>query len=90
VDKTPHYLVVDHEVLVRMSGRTGETHASPIPHHRRGHWKRLAERCKYARQMGRDKVWVKETYVGEREFADSHNQYVVLMDFNRKPMETIA
>lgn len=83
--KTPHYVVVDHDVLVQMSGReaTG-THASPVPHHRRGHWMRLGERCKAAREAGKERVWVRPTYVGEQEFTDVRNEYKVMMDFGKK------
>lgn len=86
VQKSPHYVVVDHEVLVSMSGRNGAagTHASPVPHHRRGHWMRLAERCRAARETGKERVWVRPSYVGEREFADLKNDYKVLLDFGVK------
>jgi len=46
--KRRHVLIVDHEVLIQM--REGDvdlhmgTHASPVPHHRRGHWKQLPPR----------------------------------------------
>lgn len=87
--KMPHFVVVDHDVLVGLSGRgTGETHASPVPHHRRGHWMRLAERCREARASGKDRVWVRPTYVGDVEFADLRNDYKVLVDFGKK--ETLA
>jgi hypothetical protein len=83
--KAAHFIVVDHDVLVGMSpsGPRG-THASPVPHHRRGHWKRLAERCKAARELGKLKVWVRPTYVGERVFSDEKHLYEVMLDFNRK------
>jgi len=82
--KTPHYIVVDHDVLVGMSSGHYGTHASPVPHERRGHWRRLAERCRHARTSGKDKVFVRPTYVGERTFADDKNRYEVLMDFGTK------
>lgn len=83
--KTQHYVVVDHDVLVQMSGReaTG-THASPVPHHRRGHWMRLGERCREARAAGKERVWVRPTYVGDQEFADVRNEYKVMMEFGKK------
>lgn len=83
--KMPHFVVVDHDVLVGMSGRDGESHASPVPHHRRGHWMRLAERCREARASGKERVWVRPTYVGDTKFADLKNDYEVLMDFGKKP-----
>lgn len=79
--KSPHFIVVDHDVLVRMSGRPTGTHASPVPHERRGHWRRLAERCRHARLEGKDKTWVGHSYVGERQFSDGKNAYEVLLDF---------
>lgn len=84
-EKTPHFIIVDHDVLVRMSGRheADGTHASPIPHHRRGHWMRLAERCRHAKLLGKEKVFVKPTYVGERVFNDAKNHYEVIMNFNK-------
>lgn len=85
--KKPHFIVVDHEVLVSLGpGRRSSDghHASPVPHHRRGHWKRLAERCRHARLMGKDKVWVRPAYVGETSFSDDKNLYEVLLDFAKK------
>jgi len=82
--KAPHFIVVDHDILVRMSGDHYGTHASPVPHERRGHWRRLAERCRHAKLSGKDKVFVRPTYVGERNFEDPKNKYEVLMDFGAK------
>lgn len=86
IRKKPHFIVVDHDVLVSMNRRnlTGE-HASPIPHERRGHWRKLAEHCRHARLSGREKTWIRPAYVGETEFSDGKNQYEVLMDFGKKP-----
>lgn len=83
--KAAHFIVVDHDVLVGMSpsGPKG-THASPVPHHRRGHWKRLAERCKTARELGKLKVWARPAFVGERTFSDEKHLYEVMLDFNKK------
>lgn len=84
IQKSPHFIVIDHDVLVSMSRREGTGHASPVPHERRGHWRRLADHCRHARMLGRDKVWVRPTYVGELEFSDGKNRYEVLMDFGKK------
>jgi hypothetical protein len=81
--KSPHYIVVDHEVLVSMSNGHYGTHASPVPHERRGHWRRLAERCVHAR-LQKDRVFVRPTYVGEKTFTDPKNRYEVLLDFGKK------
>jgi hypothetical protein len=87
----PHFVVVDHDVLVGMSGRgAGQEHASPVPHHRRGHWMRLAERCREAKAAGKDRVWVRPTYVGDTEFSDLRNDYKVLMDFGKKEALALA
>lgn len=36
---------------------------------------RLDERCLAARAGGKERIWRKETYVGEREFEDGKNRY---------------
>jgi len=81
IRKKPHFIVVDHDVLVSMRSKTNGTHASPIPHHRRGHWMRLAERCRHAKLLGKKKAWVRPTFVGDRKFSDDKNLYEVLLDF---------
>jgi hypothetical protein len=40
---------------------------------------RLSERCRIARNEGRTKTWVRETFVGNREFSDAANSYRVLL-----------
>jgi hypothetical protein len=76
--KRPHFIVVDHDVVVGMRRGEGGHHASPVPHERRGHWRRLAERCKKAKLLGRDKTFVRPTLVGEPKFEDRKNYYEVL------------
>lgn len=83
-EKTPHFLVVDHEVISRMRKDPAGTHASPVPHERRGHWARLAERCRHAKLLGKDKIWKRPTFVGERVWTDEKNLYEVLLDFGKK------
>jgi len=78
--KRDRYIVVDHEVLVGMSQGTFGTHESPIPHERRGHWRRLSERCTIAKRDGRTRTWVRPSYVGERTFSGPRARYEVLMD----------
>lgn len=85
--KTPHFLVVDHEVIVRLRHDPTSTHASPVPHQRRGHWMRLAERCRHARLLGKDRVWKDDVFVGERTFRDEKNLYEVLLDFGKRKNE---
>lgn len=82
--KSPHFLVVDHEVIVRMRRDPVSSHASPVPHERRGHWARLGERCRHARLLGKEMVWKRPTFVGETEFRDEKNLYEVLLDFAKK------
>lgn len=81
--KRSHFIIVDHDQLVDLNpaprAPTG-THASPVPHARRGHWRRLAEGCSKARAEGKTKTWVGPTYVGEREFQDGKNRYRVLLN----------
>lgn len=85
VRKRPYYIVIEHDVLVDLNPATRREGAarSPVPHARRGHWMRLAERCKEARAAGRDRVWRKEAYVGQREFEDEKNRYEVLLGRHR-------
>lgn len=82
--KAKHFIVVDHTVLVRMRGdaATG-THASPIPHERRGHWRRISERCRHARLMGKDSVFVRPTIVGDPTWKREKNFYEVLPDLGK-------
>lgn len=81
VRKAPHYIVVDHDGLQELRRPVlGGTHAAPVPHHRRGHWMKLAERCRLARELGRERVWVRPTFVGDPEFSDGRNKYVVRLD----------
>lgn len=82
--KTPHFLVVDHEVIVRLRRDPAGSHASPVPHERRGHWRRLAERCRHAKLLGKDKVYVRPSLVGEPKFEDVKNLYEVLPDFGKE------
>src|SRR5437773_5716661 len=82
IRKRPHYIVIDREDLLRLNPATRGpegTHASPLPHSRRGHWRKLSERCAAARAAGRTKTWVADAYVGEREFADEKNRYRVVL-----------
>jgi hypothetical protein len=81
--KRPRYIVVDHDILVRLNKSIG-THAKPVPHQRRGHWMRLSERCRHARERGLEKVWVRDAYVGETDFIQDGRRYQVLLDFQDK------
>lgn len=81
--KAPRYIVVDHDVLLGIRC-LGGTHASPVPHQRRGHWMRLSERCRHARERGLEKVWVRDAYVGETDFIQNGRRYQVLLDFQDK------
>jgi hypothetical protein len=82
--KRDRYIVVDHEVLVRMSNAKYGTHASPVPHERRGHWMRLSERCRFALRAGKSRVWVRPAYVGDRMFQNDKARYEVLMDSKKR------
>lgn len=91
VQKSAHYVVLDHDGVQRLRGEPqGGTHASPIPHHRRGHWMRLAERCRNARSLGKDRTWVRPALVGDREFVSGGNRYIVHFDLNRQKEEPCA
>lgn len=77
--KRPRYLIVDHYVLVGRLKPQG-THSSPVPHQRRGHWMRLAERCKHAQARGVNRVYVKSCDVGPRDFVVNKRRYQVLLE----------
>jgi hypothetical protein len=78
--KRTHFILIDPEGLAELrQGISPSTPRSPVPHARRGHWMRLSERCRIARREGRTKTWVRETFVGEREFSDAANYYRVLL-----------
>ncbi len=88
IRKLPHYIVVDHDVLVELRRSPSGTHASPVPHKRRGHWARLADRCKKAFAEGRytlvggvPKIHKRWAQIGDPAFGDENNQYLVLTDF---------
>lgn len=87
--KARHFIVVDHQVLIRMRSGDGipGTHASPVPHERRGHWRRVAERCRHAKLLGKDRVFVRPTLVGDPSWKREKNFYEVLPDLS-KPVET--
>lgn len=54
----------------------GGTHASPMPHQRRGHWRTLqAER--YGDRRGQ-RVWVKPAWIGSVEWSHKGNVYRVI------------
>lgn len=84
LQKLPHYIVIDHEALTQMRSPSTGTHASPAPHERRGHWRRLAERCRIAKSLGRDKAWVRPALIGEPRFEDQKNRYIVRFDLMGK------
>lgn len=87
--KRPRYIIVDHDVLVGMQKPAG-THASPIPHRRRGHWMRLSERCRHAKERGLEKVFVRDCYVGNRDFIVSGRRYQVLLDFQEQAKKSMG
>lgn len=84
--KSRHFIVVDHTVLVRMRGQGGGEHASPVPHERRGHWRALSDRCRHAKLLGKDRVFVRPTVVGDPAWRGEKNFYEVLPDLNKAQM----
>lgn len=82
--KTPHFIVVTHRVLVGMRRDPEGHHASPVPHERRGHWRRLAERCRLARESGKRRTFVRPSFVGSRTWQNQANVYEVLSDFGKE------
>lgn len=92
--KKSHFIVVDHDQLRELNPATratSGTHASPVPHARRGHWRRLADSCSKARAEGRLKTWVGSSYVGQQGFEDEKNRYRVhLSSTERGTASTIS
>lgn len=83
IRKAPHFIVVDHEQLCELNRKHGGgTHASPVPHHRRGHWRRVAD-CFLNAKLRGERLWVRPTYVGETQFEDEKAIYNVLMDWKK-------
>jgi hypothetical protein len=71
-----HYILVD-PAHVRDYGHpsAGEphgTHRSPVPHARRGHWRRLPE------GFSKQKIWVRETFVGATEWSSEGRVYKII------------
>lgn len=54
----------------------GGSHASPVPHQRRGHWRMLrAERWGTKRHT---RVWVRPAWIGDKEWIHHGNRYEVI------------
>lgn len=88
--KKPHYIVIDHQELLDLNPgtRPTESHRSPTPHARRGHWRRLSDRCRLAKESGKSMIWIGESYVGAKDFEDEKNRYTVLLNrFSQSPVE---
>lgn len=81
--KRARYIIVDHDVLVNRMTSKG-THASPVPHQRRGHWRKLAERCRAARARGAERTWVRNCEIGTTDFIANNRRYQVLTDFHQR------
>ena len=41
--------------------------------------RRVRKRCREPRAEGKTKIWIGDTYVGPREFADEKNRYIVFL-----------
>ncbi len=54
----------------------GGTHASPVPHPRKGHWCDLRSEC-FKHKRGQ-RIYRKPTYVGDKEWVDAGVTYKVL------------
>jgi hypothetical protein len=83
--KRPRFIVVDRTGFEDMRRPAlGGTHASPIPHERQGHWRRLSERCTRARAEGRTRTFVRDAIIGETEFKDGRAVYKLVLDFKSR------
>lgn len=79
--KRPRYIVVDRTGFEEMRRPAlGGTHAPPIAHERKGHWRRLSERCVHARAEGRTRTFVRDTIVGTTEFRDERATYKLVLE----------
>ena len=81
-----HYILVD-PARVRDYGHpsAGEphgTHRSPVPHARRGHWRRLPE------GFNKQKTWVRDTFVGATEWSSEGKAYKIIDLSGRSPERT--
>lgn len=56
----------------------GGSHASPIPHQRRGHW-RILRSARWGTKQG-SRVWIKPAWIGDREWVFHGNRYKVITD----------
>jgi hypothetical protein len=88
VDDREHWIILDpEEVQIMRSARTDAvepigTHASPIPHRRRGYQKTLrSERYKYKRGSV---IYIRPTWVGDREWVNGKLCYRVVSRIGSK------
>lgn len=76
----PHYILIDPQQAAeyRQSG-TGEkgTHAAPLPHGRRGHWRTLRHERYHVPPGEVRRVFVKPTWIGALEWQSSGQRYRV-------------
>jgi hypothetical protein len=69
----------------------GGTHATPSPHHRRGHWATLRHE-KWGDKRGR-RIWRRPAWVGDQEWVFNGSRYKVIDPFpddDAKPENTMA
>jgi hypothetical protein len=79
----PHVLLLD-RMPTTQKEHQGGTHASPKPHRRRGHWKRL-QHPKYRHHPSYQKqIYVKPSFVGPKEVTYEGNIYRLV-----EPLEDI-
>ena len=69
----PHVLLLD-RMPTTQKPKTG-THASPKPHHRRGHWKTLSHPRYRHHPQYQKKIYVKPSFVGPRQTKYEGNIY---------------
>lgn len=77
-DDLPHVILMDLAGAKRY-GHRGEpegTHASPIPHRRRGHWMTLRHE-RYGDNRGK-RIWRRSAWIGDREWVFQGNTYRVM------------
>lgn len=74
-ERAPRVIMLNPTKRYPEHGRGG-THATPMPHQRRGHWRTLqAERYKARRGQ---RVWVKPAWIGPSEWTHQGNIYRVV------------
>ena len=75
-DRSTHILIQPQD-LVKYTNHKGK-HRSPVPHFRRGHWRRLTSE-RYTEKRGQ-LIWIKAMHVGEKSYTVGRHVYIPKLD----------